>query len=151
MDWEEYTQIWHCVKHRIWKSFLFKVLHWSWAEHGFRGPSREWAHEAEGTVIVCYYIYVALCINVLLDFSFSVFQKVSTVRKLCKACNLDSKGSRMDLITRLRDEMKTRHTYDKIFQKIWGASGKGHTQFVKIIWHLLFAFTIYYILFNFSL
>ncbi|XP_051800546.1 uncharacterized protein LOC110972427 isoform X1 [Acanthochromis polyacanthus] len=28
----------------------------------------------------------------------------------------------MDLITRLRDEMKTRHGYDKIFQKIWGAS-----------------------------
>ncbi|XP_030269804.1 uncharacterized protein LOC115580079 isoform X2 [Sparus aurata] len=50
-------------------------------------------------------------------------QKVSTVRKLCKACNLDDKGSRMDLLTRLRDEMKNRHTYDKIFQKIWGASG----------------------------
>lgn len=50
-------------------------------------------------------------------------QKVSTVRKLCKACNLDSKGSRMDLVVRLREEMKTRHSYDKIFQKIWGASG----------------------------
>ncbi|XP_057677447.1 uncharacterized protein LOC130906813 [Corythoichthys intestinalis] len=50
-------------------------------------------------------------------------QKVSTVRKLCKACNLDCRGSRMDLIIRLREEMKTRHSYDKIFQKIWGASG----------------------------
>ncbi|KAE8278074.1 hypothetical protein D5F01_LYC23871 [Larimichthys crocea] len=49
-------------------------------------------------------------------------QKVSTVRKLCKACNLDVKGSRMDLILRLRQEIKTRHSYDKIFQKIWGAS-----------------------------
>ncbi|KAJ4933553.1 hypothetical protein JOQ06_030379, partial [Pogonophryne albipinna] len=50
-------------------------------------------------------------------------QKVSTVRKLCMACNLDSKGSRDDLVNRLREEMKTRHGYDKIFQKIWGASG----------------------------
>ncbi|XP_034077664.1 uncharacterized protein LOC117549689 [Gymnodraco acuticeps] len=50
-------------------------------------------------------------------------QKVSTVCKLCMACNLDSKGSRDDLVNRLREEMKTRHGYDKIFQKIWGASG----------------------------
>ncbi|KAK7895205.1 hypothetical protein WMY93_020530 [Mugilogobius chulae] len=50
-------------------------------------------------------------------------QKVSTVRKLCKSCNLDCSGSRMDLILRLREEMKSRHTYDKVFQKIWGASG----------------------------
>ncbi|KAG7501123.1 hypothetical protein JOB18_040511 [Solea senegalensis] len=28
----------------------------------------------------------------------------------------------MDLVVRLREEMKTRHSYDKIFQKIWGAS-----------------------------
>ncbi|KAE8277861.1 hypothetical protein D5F01_LYC24099 [Larimichthys crocea] len=54
-------------------------------------------------------------------------QKVSTVRKLCKACNLDVKGSRMDLILRFRQEMKTCHSYDKIFQKIWGASSKSHT------------------------
>ncbi|KAI4831064.1 hypothetical protein KUCAC02_002665, partial [Chaenocephalus aceratus] len=49
-------------------------------------------------------------------------QKVSTGRKLCMACHLDSKGSRDDLVNRLREEMKTRHGYDKIFQKIWGAS-----------------------------
>lgn len=29
----------------------------------------------------------------------------------------------MDLLIRLREEMKTRHSYDKVFQKIWGASG----------------------------
>ncbi|XP_048854193.1 uncharacterized protein LOC125721990 isoform X2 [Brienomyrus brachyistius] len=51
-------------------------------------------------------------------------QKVSTVRKLCKACNVCSKGSRTDLVIRLREEMKTRQTYDKVFQKIWGASGE---------------------------
>ncbi|XP_049339689.1 uncharacterized protein LOC125804624 [Astyanax mexicanus] len=50
-------------------------------------------------------------------------QKVGIVRKLCKACNIDSKGSRDDLILRLRNEMKNRHSYDKVFQKIWGASG----------------------------
>ncbi|XP_039464218.1 uncharacterized protein LOC120437739 [Oreochromis aureus] len=50
-------------------------------------------------------------------------QKVGVVRKLCKACNIDSKGSRSDLITRLREKMKSRQTYDKVFQSIWGASG----------------------------
>lgn len=48
------------------------------------------------------------------------------VRKLCKQCGLDSKGSKMDLILRLRDEMKNRSSYDKIFEKVWGASGKLH-------------------------
>ncbi|CAI5656968.1 unnamed protein product [Oreochromis niloticus] len=50
-------------------------------------------------------------------------QKVGVVRKLCKACSIDSKGSRFDLITRLREKMKSRQTYDKVFQSIWGASG----------------------------
>lgn len=65
---------------------------------------------------------------ILCIFNFNVmyYEKVSTVRKLCKACNLDSKGSWMDLVVRIREEMKTRHSYDKIFQKIWGASGKGY-------------------------
>ncbi|XP_028649584.2 HMG domain-containing protein 3 [Erpetoichthys calabaricus] len=50
-------------------------------------------------------------------------QKVGVVRKLCRACNIDSRGSRMDMLSRLRAEMRTRQCYDKIFQKIWGASG----------------------------
>ncbi|CAM4735890.1 unnamed protein product [Leuciscus chuanchicus] len=49
--------------------------------------------------------------------------KVDMVRNLCKQCGLDSKGSKMDLILRLRDEMKNRSSYDKIFEKVWGASG----------------------------
>ncbi|KAL1268538.1 hypothetical protein QQF64_033901 [Cirrhinus molitorella] len=48
-------------------------------------------------------------------------QKVGVVRKLCKACNIDSKGSCMDLISRLRAEMQNRQSYDKMFQKTWGA------------------------------
>ncbi|XP_055006082.1 uncharacterized protein LOC110159374 [Boleophthalmus pectinirostris] len=50
-------------------------------------------------------------------------QKVGVVRKLCKSCNVDTKGSRLDLINRLREHMKSRHTFDKVFQSIWGASG----------------------------
>ncbi|CAJ1071563.1 uncharacterized protein LOC112141289 isoform X2 [Xyrichtys novacula] len=50
-------------------------------------------------------------------------QKVSTIRNLCKTCNLDTMGSRIDLVNQLRDEMKSRQTYDKVFQSIWGASG----------------------------
>ncbi|XP_026060080.1 uncharacterized protein LOC113044317 isoform X3 [Carassius auratus] len=49
--------------------------------------------------------------------------KVDAVRKLCKECGLDTKGSRMDLVLRLRTEMQNRSAYDKIFQQIWGASG----------------------------
>lgn len=37
---------------------------------------------------------------------------------------MDSKGSRMDLILRFRSEMQNRQSYNKIFQKIWGASGE---------------------------
>ncbi|RXN07200.1 HMG domain-containing 3-like protein [Labeo rohita] len=54
-------------------------------------------------------------------------QKVGVVRKLCKACNVYSKGSRMDLILRIRSEMQNRHSYNKIFQKIWGASAPHST------------------------
>ncbi|CAL9704226.1 unnamed protein product [Knipowitschia caucasica] len=49
--------------------------------------------------------------------------KVHAIRKLCKECKIDSKGSKMELIMRLRHEMATRSKYDKIFQKVWGASG----------------------------
>ncbi|CAM4428730.1 unnamed protein product [Leuciscus chuanchicus] len=50
-------------------------------------------------------------------------QKVGVIRKLCKECGLDTNGSRSDLLLRLSNEMKSRQTYDKIFDKIWGASG----------------------------
>lgn len=50
--------------------------------------------------------------------------QVHAIRKICRECGVDSHGSKMELILRLRDEMKTRSKYDKIFQKIWGASGK---------------------------
>lgn len=53
----------------------------------------------------------------------SVFTQVDALRKLVKECGVDSTGSKMDLLLRLREEMKTRSTYDKVFQKVWGASG----------------------------
>ncbi|XP_077077485.1 uncharacterized protein LOC143730820 [Siphateles boraxobius] len=49
--------------------------------------------------------------------------KVEAIWKLCKECGLESKGSKMDLVLRLRDEMQNRSSYDKVFQQIWGASG----------------------------
>lgn len=52
--------------------------------------------------------------------------KVDALRKLVKECGMDSKGSKMDLL-RLKEEMKTRSTYDKVFKKVWGASGKCPT------------------------
>ncbi|XP_058504276.1 uncharacterized protein LOC131471639 [Solea solea] len=49
--------------------------------------------------------------------------KVDLLRTLVKQCGLDSSGSKMDLVIRLREQMKDRSTYDKVFQKVWGASG----------------------------
>ncbi|TDH06799.1 hypothetical protein EPR50_G00117410 [Perca flavescens] len=40
-----------------------------------------------------------------------------------KECGVDSCGSKIDLILRLRTEMQNRQAYDKVFQKIWGESG----------------------------
>ncbi|XP_077070326.1 uncharacterized protein LOC143722714 [Siphateles boraxobius] len=50
-------------------------------------------------------------------------QKVQVVRNLCKECGIDSSGSGADLLLRLSSEIKSSQTYDKVFQKIWAASG----------------------------
>ncbi|KAK0135142.1 HMG domain-containing protein 3 [Merluccius polli] len=49
--------------------------------------------------------------------------KVEEVRALCKACGLDNKGSKTDLVVQLQQKMSNRVTYNKVFQKVWGASG----------------------------
>ncbi|XP_073714112.1 HMG domain-containing protein 3-like [Misgurnus anguillicaudatus] len=49
--------------------------------------------------------------------------KMEAVRFLCRQCGIDLKGSRMDLVGRLQQEMKNRARYDKVFSQIWGASG----------------------------
>ncbi|XP_016385460.1 HMG domain-containing protein 3-like isoform X2 [Sinocyclocheilus rhinocerous] len=50
-------------------------------------------------------------------------QKDDVIRSLCNECGVDSTGSRSDLLLRLSDEMKSRQTYDKIYSKIWSATG----------------------------
>nr|XP_054591904.1 HMG domain-containing protein 3-like [Nothobranchius furzeri]XP_054592254.1 HMG domain-containing protein 3-like [Nothobranchius furzeri] len=49
--------------------------------------------------------------------------KVDAVRKLAKQCGLESTGSKMDLVIRLKEQMKSRSAFDKVFSKVWGASG----------------------------
>lgn len=49
--------------------------------------------------------------------------QVDDVKKLCKACGVDPCGSKTDLVLRLHKEIRSRSTYDKIFEKVWGASG----------------------------
>lgn len=51
-------------------------------------------------------------------------QQVQEVRALYKLCGLDDKGSKVDLVMRLSDKMSSRVTYNKVFEKVWGASGK---------------------------
>lgn len=53
--------------------------------------------------------------------------KVDDVKKLCRACGVDQCGSKTDLILRLHNEIRSRSTYDKIFEKVWGASGGWST------------------------
>ncbi|XP_032415485.1 uncharacterized protein LOC116717915 [Xiphophorus hellerii] len=49
--------------------------------------------------------------------------KLPEIRRLCSQCGIDSRGSKMDLVLRLRDKMASRATYNKVFEKVWGASG----------------------------
>ncbi|XP_024130826.1 uncharacterized protein LOC112148182 isoform X2 [Oryzias melastigma] len=50
-------------------------------------------------------------------------QQTWTIRKLCRTCNVDTTGSRLDLIKRLQEKMEIRQTHDKVLQSLWGASG----------------------------
>lgn len=50
--------------------------------------------------------------------------QVDQVRTLCEQCGVDSKGSKMDLLLRLWKKMSNRVVYNKLFEKVWGASGK---------------------------
>lgn len=62
------------------------------------------------------------CINNINFIAFS--QQVEEVRALCKQCGVDDKGSKVDLVMRLSEKMSNRVTYNKVFEKVWGASGK---------------------------
>lgn len=66
---------------------------------------------------------VAMIIVMLVSNIFVLQQQVADIQKLCKACGVGTQGSKTDLLSRLRGEMQTRTAYDKIFQKVWGASG----------------------------
>uniref|UniRef100_A0A1A8MZX4 SAP domain-containing protein n=1 Tax=Nothobranchius pienaari TaxID=704102 RepID=A0A1A8MZX4_9TELE len=49
--------------------------------------------------------------------------KLSEIKNLCKKCGIDGRGSKMDLVRRLRDEMDSRAIYNQVFKKVRGASG----------------------------
>ncbi|KAF1381189.1 hypothetical protein PFLUV_G00150970 [Perca fluviatilis] len=49
--------------------------------------------------------------------------KMHDLHGLCGQCGVDPRGSRMDIVSRLQQEMKNRDSYDKFFSQIWGASG----------------------------
>lgn len=57
-------------------------------------------------------------------YSLFLIWQVQVIRALCRECGLDSSGSRTDLLLRISNEMKSRESYDKVFEKIWSASGK---------------------------
>ncbi|XP_043952543.1 uncharacterized protein LOC122819687 isoform X2 [Gambusia affinis] len=49
--------------------------------------------------------------------------KLPEVRRLCSQCGIDSRGSKMDLVLRLRNKMASKATYNQVFDKVWGSSG----------------------------
>ncbi|KAK2883631.1 hypothetical protein Q8A67_017268 [Cirrhinus molitorella] len=50
-------------------------------------------------------------------------QKYDVIRSLCIECGVETTGSRSDLLHRLTSEMKSRQILDKVYTKIWSASG----------------------------
>lgn len=50
-------------------------------------------------------------------------QTIQVLRTLCRECGVDNQGSRADLLLRLYAEMRSKETYDKIFEKVWSSSG----------------------------
>ncbi|RVE57614.1 hypothetical protein OJAV_G00218060 [Oryzias javanicus] len=50
-------------------------------------------------------------------------QQIWRIRKLCRMCNIDASGSRLDLIKKLQEKMENRQTHDKVQRALWGASG----------------------------
>ncbi len=53
-----------------------------------------------------------------------LFWQDDVIRTVCIECGVDSTGSRSDLLLRLCKELKSKQTYDKIYSKIWSASGE---------------------------
>ncbi|XP_056892376.1 uncharacterized protein LOC130527698 [Takifugu flavidus] len=49
--------------------------------------------------------------------------KVEEVRTLCEQCGVDNHGSKMELVVRLWKKMSNRAIYNKLLEKVWGASG----------------------------
>lgn len=72
------------------------------------------------------FLFLHKRINLLDFFIATLYVQVDVVRRLCKQCGLDPSGSKMDLVVRLREEMRNRSSFDKVFQKVWGASGRIH-------------------------
>lgn len=54
-------------------------------------------------------------------------QQVEEVRTLCEQCGVDNRGSKMVLVVRLWKQMSNRAIYNKLFEKVWGASGKSNS------------------------
>lgn len=51
-------------------------------------------------------------------------QQVEEVRTLCEQCGVEKHGAKMELVVRLWKQMSNRAIYNKLFEKVWGASGE---------------------------
>ncbi len=59
--------------------------------------------------------------------------QVDDVNKLCTACGVDQCGSKTDLILRLHKEIRSRSTYDNIFEKVCNQSNVKYLAFVLLV------------------
>lgn len=134
MDWAAHPKSQQGAQHRIWKGSHNKAPERTGRNWHYWGQITWWSIKFEGKEVNVFRILCCCLLHRVSIVSINVFfcvplyfpnlLQVYSIRKLCRECGIDSQGSKIELILRLREEMKTRSKYDKIFQKVWGASGK---------------------------
>lgn len=137
MDWPAHQTVKFSLEHRVWKNENPQNNRWRWAD--WRRAVSWWACEPKGELVdgLCkiHRQKVHLCfINSIIINSIepTVFpQQIEEVRRLCEQCGVDNKGSKMDVVIRLWKKMSNRVIYSKLFEKVWGASGKWNNNVVK--------------------
>lgn len=62
--------------------------------------------------------------NMIIDSVNECPQQEEEVRTLCEQCGVEKQGAKMELVVRLWKQMSNRAIYNKLFEKVSGASGE---------------------------
>ena len=61
--------------------------------------------------------------NCILSQLFFFVSKVPVIREITRSLNVSDKGSRVDIVTRLKKALNLDQAFLKLFAKLWGGSG----------------------------